>query len=326
MKFLIIQTAFIGDVVLSTALAESLALVENAEVHYVVRKGNESLLENNPNIQKVWVWNKQEKKIRNLFKLTRGIRKEKFDVVINLQRYASSGFITCFSGAKKKIGFSQNPWSFCFDFKASHNLHSKMHEIERNASLIKEWQVQLSMPKLYPTETNWKRIETYTQLPYVCVAPASVWFTKQWPIDQFRSLITELSKKFQVYVLGGKADHALCESLAQDLSNVSNLAGQLNFLESAALMQKASMNFVNDSGPLHFASAVNAPVTAFFCSTTPAFGFGPLSEKQLVWEAKEKLICKPCGLHGKKQCPESHFKCGSAKKSEIEYLSSWWIS
>jgi heptosyltransferase-2 len=71
---------------------------------------------------------------------------------------------------------------------------------------------------------------------------------------------------------------------------------------------------------------VNAPVTAFFCSTTPAFGFGPLSEKQLVWEAKEKLICKPCGLHGKKQCPESHFKCGSAEKSEIEYLSSWWIS
>jgi heptosyltransferase-2 len=326
MKFLIIQTAFIGDVVLSTALAESLALVENAEVHYVVRKGNESLLENNPNIQKVWVWNKQQGKIRNLFKLTREIRKENFDVVINLQRYASSGFIICFSGAKKKIGFSQNPWSFCFDFKVSHNLHSKMHEIERNALLIKEWQVALAKPKLYPTETNWKRIETYTELPYVCVAPASVWFTKQWPIDQFRSLITELSKKFQVYVLGGKGDHALCESLAQDISNVSNLAGQLNFLESAALMQKASMNFVNDSGPLHFASAVNAPVTAFFCSTTPAFGFGPLSEKQLVWEAKEKLICKPCGLHGKKQCPESHFKCGSAEKSEIEYLSSWWIS
>ena len=326
MKFLIIQTAFIGDVVLSTALAESLALVENAEVHYVVRKGNESLLQNNPNIQKVWVWNKQQGKIRNLFKLTREIRKENFDVVINLQRYASSGFITCFSGARKKVGFSQNPWSFCFDFKVSHNLHSKMHEIERNASLIKEWQVALAKPKLYPTETNWKRIETYTQLPYVCVAPASVWFTKQWPLDQFRKLTKELSQHYQVYILGGKGDYAICESLVQDISNITNLAGQLNFLESAALMQKASMNFVNDSGPLHFASAVNAPVTAFFCSTAPAFGFGPLSEKQLVWEAKEKLTCRPCGLHGKQQCPESHFNCGRAEQSEIQYLSMWWTS
>ena len=326
MKFLIIQTAFIGDVVLASALAESLSHLKHVEVHYLVRKGNEGLLENNPNIQKVWVWNKQEKKIRNLFKLTREIRKEKFNVVINLQRFASSGFITCFSGARKKVGFSQNPWSFCYDYKTRHNLHSNMHEIERNASLIQEWQVALAKPKLYPTDLNWKRIETYTQLPYVCVAPASVWFTKQWPLDQFRSLITELSKKFQVYVLGGKGDHALCESLAQDLSNVSNLAGQLNFLESAALMQKASMNFVNDSGPLHFASAVNAPVTAFFCSTTPAFGFGPLSEKQLVWEAKEKLTCKPCGIHGKQQCPVAHFKCGNAEQSEIQYLSTWWIS
>ena len=67
MKFLIIQTAFIGDVVLSTALAESLALVENAEVHYVVRKGNESLLENNPNIQNIPIRTEKGRRIRKAF-------------------------------------------------------------------------------------------------------------------------------------------------------------------------------------------------------------------------------------------------------------------
>lgn len=326
MKFLIIQTAFIGDVVLSTALAESLSKMQNAEIHYLVRKGNESLLENNRNIKKVWIWNKQEKKIRNLFKLTREIRNEKFDVVINLQRFASSGFITCFSGAKKKIGFSQNPFSFCFDFKTNHNLNSNLHEIERNAGLIHEWHDQLSMPKLYPSQLNFDRVLVYQNAPYVCIAPSSVWYTKQWPVDQFRSLTKALSQNYQVYILGGRGDYALCESLIEEGSNITNLAGQLNFLESAALMQGAIMNYVNDSGPLHFASAMNAPVTAFFCSTSPTFGFGPLSEKQLVWESKEVLNCKPCGLHGKKQCPESHFKCGKSGQSEIQYLSSWWTS
>jgi heptosyltransferase-2 len=69
------------------------------------------------------------------------------------------------------------------------------------------------------------------------------------------------------------------------------------------------MNFVNDSAPMHFASAVNAPVTAIFCSTVPDFGFGPLSEDSAVVEVRSGLSCRPCGLHGYRECPEKHFKC-----------------
>jgi ADP-heptose:LPS heptosyltransferase len=326
MKFLIIQTAFIGDVVLSTALAESLAKQKKVEIHYLVRNGNESLLQNNPHIKKVWVWNKQKQKILNLVQLTREIRREKFDVVVNLQRFSSSGFLTCFSGAKKKIGFSQNPWSFCYHFKKSHDMNSNFHEVERNAQLIQEWIGDIAKPRMYPSELDFSRISNYTEKPYVCLAPSSVWYTKQWPMEQFAALTQTLSQQFKVYILGGKGDVSLCESLVQGNVNIENLAGQLNFLESAALMQQAEMNFVNDSGPLHFASAMNAPVTAFFCSTIPAFGFGPLSDKRLIWESKESLTCKPCGLHGKKSCPKMHFKCGVAKKDEIQFLSSWWIS
>ena len=70
------------------------------------------------------------------------------------------------------------------------------------------------------------------------------------------------------------------------------------------------MNYVNDSAPLHFASAMNAPVTAFFCSTSPKFGFTPLSDISIILETKSNLSCRPCGIHGKKECPEGHFKCG----------------
>jgi len=75
------------------------------------------------------------------------------------------------------------------------------------------------------------------------------------------------------------------------------------------LMQGAIMNYVNDSAPLHLASAMNAPVTALFCSTIPAFGFGPLSDVRYVVETEEKLSCRPCGLHGYRACPQGHFKC-----------------
>jgi ADP-heptose:LPS heptosyltransferase len=83
----------------------------------------------------------------------------------------------------------------------------------------------------------------------------------------------------------------------------------LSFLASAALQQKAFLNYVNDSAPLHFCSAVNAPVVAIYCSTVPVFGFGPLSTQSFIVETQQKLSCRPCGLHGKKECPLGHFNC-----------------
>src|SRR5690606_18796652 len=122
----------------------------------------------------------------------------------------------------------------------------------------------------------------------VCIAPASVWFTKQLPAKKWLELIHSLEKETTVYLLGGKEDFPVCEIIRQQAAarTVSNLAGQLSFLESAALMKNAVMNYVNDSAPLHLASAVNAPVTAVFCSTVPEFGFTPLSDHSRIVETK----------------------------------------
>ncbi|MFN6038603.1 MAG: glycosyltransferase family 9 protein, partial [Bacteroidota bacterium] len=158
---------------------------------------------------------------------------------------------------------------------------------------------------------------------YYCIAPSSVWFTKQWPEDNWIQLCNKL-KNCKIYVLGAKSDEMLCERISNLSTNKSvvNLAGKLSMLQSAALMQKAQMNFVNDSGPLHMASAVNAPVTAIYCSTVKDFGFYPLSEKSFIAQTLEDLNCRPCGLHGYKKCPEGHFKCGSNLKAEQVLLIS----
>lgn len=313
-KILIIQTAFIGDVILATALIEKLHLFyPDSQLDFLLRKGNEGLLENHPIINNVLIWDKKDKKYDNLKVISKSIKKTKYDAVINLQRFASTGLLTAFSGAKHKIGFKKNPLSFSFTKKIEHKIGDGTHEVERNQQLIAHLTDNTALnPKLHPSNKDFSDVEQYKKNDYVCMAPTSVWFTKQLPKEQWVKLTNKIDDQKTIYLLGGTDDAVQCEAIkaASKNKNVVNLAGKLSFLQSAALMQAAQMNHVNDSAPLHIASALNAPVTAYFCSTVPSFGFGPLSDNTKIVEVKEKLNCRPCGLHGKKECPEKHFDCG----------------
>jgi heptosyltransferase II len=315
-SFLIIQTAFIGDVILATALIEKLrSSYPDAAIDFLLRKGNESLLQGNPSLREVIVWNKKQNKLTNLFRLVKRVRTKKYDAIINVHRFASSGLITVFSGASLKIGFDKNPWSLFFTKRVRHQLDTRLHETQRNQKLIESiTDSNASAPALYPSIHDFSKVRKIVTEPYITVAPASVWFTKQLPASQWiRFLDAMESSPFHIYLIGAQSDKLLCEQIKSGTRNskVSDLSGELSFLESAALMKGAVMNYVNDSAPLHIASAMNAPVTAVFCSTVPAFGFGPLSEKSVIVETKEKLECRPCGLHGYRACPKGHFRCAS---------------
>ncbi len=315
-KVLIIQTAFIGDVVLATGILQKLhAQWPDASLSILVRKGNESLFREHPFIHEILVWDKTKFKYRHLFLLLKKIRKSRYDKVINIQRFAATGILTALSGAKQTIGFDKNPFSFLFSDVIRHEVSSvddHMHEFERNHQLIRQFTDEIpAKPALYPTQEDEAKVAQWKMQDYICIAPASVWFTKQFPADQWTMFINALPKNIPVYLIGAQGDHTLCEGIKLQAthSSVTNLAGRLNFLESAALQKDALMNYVNDSAPMHFASAVNASVTAVYCSTIPAFGFGPLSDNRNIVEIDAPLACRPCGLHGRKVCPLGHFKC-----------------
>ena len=313
-RFLIIQTAFIGDVILATSVVEKLhQFYPESRIDFLLRKGNEGLLENHPIINELIVWDKKNKKLDNLKAITKKVKSTRYDVLINLHRFASSGLITSLSGAKERIGFKKNPLSFSFTQKFPHQIGDGTHEIERNHQLIEALTDKTpAKPKLYPSDKDYEKVSEYKKQAYVCIAPTSVWFTKQLPKEQWVKLIDKLDSQHTIYLLGGPDDAQQCEAIKEltQHTSVVNLAGKLSFLASAALMDTAQMNYVNDSGPLHIASAMNAPVTAYFCSTVPSFGFGPLSDNSTVVEVKEELACRSCGLHGHKACPEGHFDCG----------------
>lgn len=311
-RILIIQTAFIGDVVLATPLVEKLHhFFPEAKIDFLLRKGNENLLSHHPILNKIWVWEKEKDKIKNLLQLTRAIRQQHYDVTINLQRFFSSGFLAGFSGATKILGYKKNPLSFLFTKAYRHDIGNGKHEVERNLSLIEEiTDDSYFPPRLYPSKLDFDRVEFYKGEEYVVLAPTSVWYTKQFPKEKWVEFLRLLDSKYKVYLIGAPTDFDWCQDIIDAAEKGINLCGKLSLMESTALIKHAKMNYVNDSAPMHFASAVNAPVTAIFCSTIPDFGFGPLAESSYMVQVQEKLTCRPCGLHGRKTCPKKHFKCG----------------
>lgn len=314
-KFLVIQTAFIGDVVLATAVLEKLhACFPDARIDFLVRKGNEALLNGHPYLHEVLVWDKKKNKWSNLWRLGRRIREAKYDRLINIQRFASTGLLTAASGAAETIGFDKNPLSFLFTRKIPHIVSdgsgATLHEIERNQQLIRAFtDDRPARPRLYPAAADDDKVRPYQGKQYITVSPASVWFTKQYPAEKWAAFLRLVPAHYTIYLLGAPSDIELCGRIREMVGNGIVLAGQLSFLQSAALMKAAAMNYVNDSAPMHFASAVNARVTAVYCSTIPAFGFGPLSDEKFIVEIKEALDCRPCGLHGYRACPRGHFNC-----------------
>ncbi len=334
-KFLVIQTAFIGDVVLATALRQKLPHhFPDAQIDFLVRKGNETLLTNHPYLHEVLVWNKKQHKLRNLWRLIRRIRKTKYNKVINVQRFAATGLLTAFSGAAETIGFDKNPLSLLFTRKIPHVVSAAvgppLHEIDRNQRLIAAFTGnQPAKPRLYPSTDDLIKVHPYKNRPYITISPASVWFTKQYPPEKWAAFIRLVPASCTVYLLGAPSDEELCSQIQtltagaehRQTADIITLSGRLSFLQSAALMKEASMNYVNDSAPMHFASAVNAPVTAVYCSTIPAFGFGPLSDEKFIVEIKEPLDCRPCGLHGYRACPRGHFHC-AYKIQDVQLLQT----
>ncbi len=318
-SILLIQTAFLGDVILATALIEKLKDVfPEAKIDFLVRKGNEGIVVNHPKLREVVVFDKK-KKFRELLRVIHRNRALRYDYLINVQRFATTGLITVLSRARVTIGFDKNPLSRLFSIRAKHET-TGLHEVERNQLLIASLTDRIpARPRLYPTALDEAAIARFVHDPFVVMAPASIWFTKQWPLHKWVELCAKWLGTHHVFLLGAPADRELCEAIAarHEGAPIVNLAGQLTLLQSAALMKHAVMNYVNDSAPMHLASAMDAPVTAIYCSTVPSFGFGPLSTRQKIVETPEALDCRPCGLHGHKACPRGHFRCAESIPVEI---------
>lgn len=321
---LLLQPAFLGDVVLSTALIESWhRAFPKDPIRVWVRKGADGFFDDHPFVTEVLVWDRSGRsKYRRMLSLAFRARRRHPAMVVNLHRFSSMALAARIIGAPQNAGFEGVSSFGLAATRAEHGIGDGRHETERNHALIAgqvgAFDSTQDRPRLHPSGAHRTAVRTWPAEAAI-LAPSSVWATKRWPESHWSALVDALHEEGrEVVLMGGPGDDRLLEAIAIRCRHRPHvMAGQLSLLGSASLMASASVVVSNDSAPLHMAGAVGTPVVGVFCSTTPALGFGALPgdiERGLaenVEVSSSELACKPCGLHGKKSCPESHFQCGA---------------
>lgn len=317
-KVLFIQTAFLGDVILATAALETWHQTHPADkIYFLVNQKFAGVVAQHP-FATILTWDKSTSaKYRKLWQLLQTIRNQRFDIVINFQRYAATGLLAVLSGAAETRGFDKNPFSSFFTRRFQHRFRDDWHEIDRNHELIKDLVSQPSpaLPKLYPSAADKEHVarrleevqKSSPDKPIVILAPGSVWPTKIWPEEHWQALVSRLVADYTPILIGGKEEQPLCDRLSY--LGAINWAGQLSLMQSVSLMERSLCAYVQDSAPMHMATAVGLKTCAIYCSTAPIWGFGPKSPESIVYQLGD-LACRPCDIKGLSTCPKGHFRCG----------------
>ena len=318
MKVLIIQTAFMGDVILTLPLVDCLKGKSGIEsVDYLTRPDGYNVLETNPNIDSIIVYDKhgKDKGILNVLRMVKILRKKKYDAVYIPHRSFRSGVMALLAGIKERTGFDKSAASFLYTKKIEYK--NTIHEIERNLSLLSPEMGECTgkQPVIHFNDTDNEVVESFFQKHSITenavgIAPGSAWETKRWLKERFAELIIRLKKQseYMPILLGGVNDKVLCDEI-HSLSNFAgiNAAGIFTPRQSALAMSKTKVVVTNDSGAAHLGVGGKARVITIYGPTVPGFGFYPYGEGHIIVE--KNLPCRPCGIHGGEECPEKHFKC-----------------
>lgn len=316
MKILIIQTAFIGDVILTLPVVQVLKReYPDSVIDFLCIPSTAVLLQNNPCINEIIIYDKRKAGLKGLVGMGRELKKKNYDLIISPHRSFRSSLLSFLSGCKNTISFDKSSLSSMY--KQTVEYVTGIHEIQRNLKLLEPLGINESKiikPELFPTNEDKSKIDSIlnekgiSDNKFVCIAPGSIWFTKRYPKEKYLKLTEMLSEKgIPVMIIGGKDDEELGDYLAAG-DNVYNMAGKLSLLESAELIRRANLLVTNDSAPLHIANATETKVIAIFGATIPAFGFYPYGENDVIFETNG-LPCRPCSIHGGNKCPIGTFEC-----------------
>ncbi len=321
-NILVIQTAFIGDAILTLPLLQTLKKnFPNSLLDVVVVPRTAEVFSHHPAISNIITFDKRrkDKGFKGFWRILTQLRTANYDAVIVPHRSLRSALLTWMLKPTVSIGFDRSAGRRLFTRTVRYE--PALHEIDRNLSLLNSFKLPKGkdlLPSLYPSREDCDVIDSMLKEFHldensciVAVAPGTIWNTKRWPVEKFATVCSQLSDACDALLLiGGNEDHALCKEIISltHKTNVRNTAGRLSLLRSAELIRRCKVLLSNDSAPLHLAAAVRTPVIAIFGATVPEFGFAPRGPRDSIIEVKG-LTCRPCTTHGGKTCPIKTFEC-----------------
>ena len=298
MKILIIHTAFIGDIVLSTPLIQKLKdLYPKSKIDYLTLPTNQSVLYNNPNLNEIILYDKKgkDKGIKGFLKVLKILKQKKYDYAVIPHRFIKSILLAKLAKIPDIVGFDVATGSSLLDKKVHYDM--KKHEVERLLNLV-EYEGEKIPVRIYPAKENFVKIEKmltisgYTgkkEQKLILVAPGSQRPEKMWPIEKYREVIQKLKKNenYFIGITGSKSEKELPLNFEKD-KNVIDFRGEISLVEFGALISKADVVVGNDSSPIHIASGFEKPfVIGIFGPGKRSLGFFPWTEKSNVIEDNE---------------------------------------
>ena len=321
----VIQTSFLGDMILTTPLLERLAA--EGPVHVVATPANAGVLANHPAVTSVLVFDKRgaDAGLAGLRRMAQRLRAITAERALLAQGSSRTAALAWMAGIPERITFDTSGGRLFTTRRVPYrrDLHHAARLWQLGNAPGRNDVPPVLRPSLYPGAADEAAVDALLARagvsfnePLIALAPGSVWATKRWP--HYGALASDLVRvlgatEARPVILGAAGDAPLAAAIADAVKAangpaVVNATGQLSLLGSAALLRRCRVLVTNDSAPLHLASAMNTPTVALFGPTVPAFGFGPLAARRRVLE-NEALDCRPCHAHGPKTCPLGHFRC-----------------
>lgn len=323
---LVIQTSFLGDLILTTPLIAELA--SRGPVDVVVTPASAPLLANNPSVRDIIVYDKRgdDRGLFGLWNSSRRLRaragssgaqeKRGSTVAYLAQGSVRSAILAMIAGVDERVGFSTSAARHLYTRVVTYR--DDLHHAERIWRLAADTPEERPTaaqlrPRVFPGDAEVSSVDRLLQssagpAPMVGLAPGSAWGTKRWPY--YAELAKRLAERARIAIIGGLPDTPAAQAITAAIAPrvAVDSVGKLTLLGSAELIGRCTALVTNDSSPLHLASAMGTPTLALFGPTVPEFGFGPLAPRNAIGGVAG-LPCRPCDRHGPQQCPLTHWRC-----------------
>jgi heptosyltransferase II len=306
---LVIQTAFLGDVVLTTPLLSALA-ERHGPVDVLVTAAAAPLLETHPAVRRVIRYDKRGRDagLGGFRRLASELRGHRYARAYLPHRSWRSAALALAAGVPERTGFADSPAAITYTTRVTRGRTG--HEVERLLALAEPRgcpapPVSLALTAEDEAAADRWLAERGVPAGFTALAPGSIWGTKRWPY--YPALAAAIEGP--VVVVGGSDDAPWADAVvAAAPGRAWSAAGALGLRGSAALVARARVLVTNDSAPLHLATAVGTPAVALFGPTVPEQGFGPRGPRSLAL-GHAGLACRPCSAHGPQVCPLGHHRC-----------------
>lgn len=324
-RILVIRLDLIGDLVLSLTVARALKRTyPGAEIDLLTSPSSAKVASHDPNLNEIItydqnIWRRPKalvhlKNWREARKLLRRLRRRHYDLAVSVYGYWAA-LLAVLSAAKRRVGYSSESYpGFMTDsmpggipgrWRHWAPLDDK-HEVDYCLALAQAAGATLTpadrIPQLFADEQSRREIEQMllqenAQLGkplIVCHVCSNNGQSKRWPIPYWATLIDRLIREesAQIVLTGTPNDLPIVNRVTGRMQeHAINLAGKTNLTQLTALLQWADLVISGDSGPMHMAVAVGAPLIAIHGPTNPSLG-GPVSPDATI--LRSDIWCSPC--------------------------------